>query len=78
MSKLDELFQELPHGDRICKLYGICICGRDEAILNIKSWVFSETARLQAIEAAARKVLESARERTRELDALAAALEGKK
>ena len=37
-----------------------------------------EINRLQAIEAAARKVLESARERTRELDALAAALEGKK
>lgn len=36
MMTLQEAFDKLPHGDRICELYGECTCGRDEAIAVIK------------------------------------------
>jgi len=78
---MDELFQKLPHGDRICELYGNCSCGRDEAILNIKSWVFGEVARLQKVKHAAERLLDTFDEfgnfdySSEYIDALAAALE---
>jgi hypothetical protein len=84
MSEFDEMFQALPHGDRICELYGNCTCGRDKEILNIKSWVFAEIARLQAIESAARELSMKWHQETGDgwriywkcSDALAAALNG--
>ena len=29
---LRQAFDNLPHADRICELYGECTCGRDEGI----------------------------------------------
>jgi hypothetical protein len=31
-----ELLNELPHGDRICELFGKCDCGRDAVIQRAK------------------------------------------
>lgn len=37
--KLKQAFDNLPHGDRVCELYGECTCGRDENIKIIKDYL---------------------------------------
>jgi hypothetical protein len=40
MSKaLEEAFNRLPHGDRVCEQQGKCTCGRNEAIAVIRGYL---------------------------------------
>jgi hypothetical protein len=35
--ELKKMLVNLPHGDRICELHGICTCGRDKTIAEIEA-----------------------------------------
>jgi len=78
--QLLEAFENLPHGDRICELYGECNCGRDAKIATIKFYV----SRLQSVEHAAKALMDTFDEfgnfnySSEYIDALIIALDGAK